>query len=96
MEEDYSVRPGAPESGYSLLSPDYQSSTSFEDYEAFWSTIDSVTVEGARPAGSDAVDVALVYAELLDDDGLDALFDVVRHGAEGGGVSLGEGRLRGR
>jgi serine/threonine protein kinase len=61
VEEYYSVLPDDPESGYSLLSPDYQSSTSFEDYEAFWSTIDSVTVEGTRPAGSDAVDVALVY-----------------------------------
>jgi hypothetical protein len=62
VEEYYSVLPDDPETGYSLLSPDYQSSTSFEDYEAFWSTIDAVTVEDTRPAGSDAVDVALVYA----------------------------------
>ena len=44
--------PATPRAVTRFLSPEYQSSISFEDHEAFWSTIDSVTVEGTRPAGS--------------------------------------------
>jgi len=34
---------------------------SYDDYDGFWSTIDSVSVEDTQPAGPGAVDATLVY-----------------------------------
>ena len=62
VESYYGVLPDDTESGYAMLAPEYQSRTSFDQYDGFWSTIDSVTVEDARPAGGGAVDVTLTYA----------------------------------
>jgi serine/threonine protein kinase len=61
VESYYGVLPDDTESGYAMLAPEYQSRTSFDSYDGFWSGIDAVTVEGARPAGPDAVDVTLTY-----------------------------------
>jgi serine/threonine protein kinase len=61
VESYYGVLPGDTESGYAMLAPEYQSRTSFDRYQGFWSTIDAVTVEDARPAGPGAVDVTLTY-----------------------------------
>lgn len=57
----YSVLPDDTETGWSLLSEDYQAQTSFEDYDGFWQTIDSVTVDDTQPDGPDAVLVTLTY-----------------------------------
>jgi hypothetical protein len=61
VEDYYSVLPGDTEAGYSMLSPSYQESTSYEEYEGFWSTVGEVTVADSAPAGPDAVDVTLLY-----------------------------------
>ena len=57
----YSVLPDDTESGWAMLSEDYQAQTSFEEYDGFWQTIDSVTVDDTQPAGGGAVDVTLTY-----------------------------------
>jgi eukaryotic-like serine/threonine-protein kinase len=62
VEGYYGVLPDDTESGYAMLAPEYQSRTSFDRYQGFWSTIDAVTVDDARPAGPDAVDVTLTYS----------------------------------
>jgi serine/threonine protein kinase len=64
VEDYYGVLPDDTESGWSLLAPEYQARSDvgpYDDYESFWSGVDAVTVEEARPAGSDAVDVTLTY-----------------------------------
>jgi hypothetical protein len=61
VEDYYSVLPDDTETGYSMLSPSYQESTSYEEYEGFWSTVGEVTVADSAPAGPDAVDVTLLY-----------------------------------
>jgi serine/threonine protein kinase len=61
VEGYYGVLPDDTETGWSMLTPDYQAETSRDTYEGFWSGIDAVTVEDTRPAGSDAVDVTLTY-----------------------------------
>ena len=61
VEGYYGVLPDDTESGWSMLTPDYQAETSRDTYEGFWSGIDAVAVEDTRPAGSDAVDVTLTY-----------------------------------
>ena len=64
VEGYYGVLPDDPESGWSMLAPEYQAQSDvgpYDDYAGFWSGIDAVTVEDTRPAGSDAVDVTLTY-----------------------------------
>ncbi|MET0951853.1 MAG: serine/threonine-protein kinase [Aeromicrobium sp.] len=61
VEGYYGLLPDDTESGWAQLSPEYQSQTSFGEYDGFWSTVDDVTVEQSRPAGPDAVDVTLTY-----------------------------------
>ncbi|HEX5860520.1 MAG TPA: serine/threonine-protein kinase, partial [Nocardioides sp.] len=57
VSDYYAVLPGDTETGWSLLTAGFQREVgSFEDYDAFWSTIDSVTVEDTQPAGTGAVD----------------------------------------
>ncbi len=60
VEDYYAALPADTEAGYALLSPSYQRSLSFEDYDGFWSRFDEVTVEATEPAGN-AVDVTLLY-----------------------------------
>jgi hypothetical protein len=63
VEEYYGVLPDDTETGWSMLTPGFRSEVgSYDDYEGFWSSIDSVTVDDASPAGPDAVDVTLTYA----------------------------------
>lgn len=58
----YGVLPDDTRSGWELLSPEFQGEVgSYGDYDGFWSTIDSVAVEGTEAAGPDAVDVTLTY-----------------------------------
>jgi serine/threonine protein kinase len=62
VEDYYAVLPDDTETGWSMLTPGFQSEVgSYGDYEGFWSTIDSVTVEDVQAAGPDAVDTTLVY-----------------------------------
>ena len=61
VESYYGVLPDDTEAGYAMLSPGYRARTSYADYQGFWSTIDSVTVDGTAPAGGGAVDVTLTY-----------------------------------
>ena len=59
----YSVLPDDTETGYAMLSPEYQQETSYEDYDGFWSTIDSVSVDDTQPGEPDAVDVTITYTQ---------------------------------
>ncbi|HEU5455679.1 MAG TPA: hypothetical protein VFU85_08340, partial [Nocardioides sp.] len=62
VEDYYAVLPDDTETGWSMLSPGFQQEVgSYDDYDGFWSTIDSVSVEGTQPAGPGAVDATLVY-----------------------------------
>ena len=61
VEDYYAVLPDDTESGYALLAPSYQDATSYADYDGFWSGIDDVVVQDTAPAGTDAVDVTLLY-----------------------------------
>jgi eukaryotic-like serine/threonine-protein kinase len=62
VSDYYAVLPEDTETGWSLLTPGFQREVgSFEDYDGFWSTVDSVTVEDTQSAGPGAVDVTLVY-----------------------------------
>jgi serine/threonine protein kinase len=61
VEDYYAVLPDDTRSGYERLSPSYQEETSFGEYDGFWSTVDSVTVEDSASTGPRAVDVTLVY-----------------------------------
>ncbi len=62
VEDYYAALPDDTETGWSQLSPDFQQEVgSYEDYDGFWSTIDSVTVEDVQAAGPGAVDATLVY-----------------------------------
>ena len=62
VEDYYAVLPDDTETGWSMLSPGFQQEVgSYDDYDGFWSTIDSVTVEDTQPAGPGAVDATLVY-----------------------------------
>ncbi len=61
VEDYYSVLPDDTETGWSLLSSSYRSTTSFGDYDAFWDTIAEVTVQDTAPFGRAAVDVTLLY-----------------------------------
>jgi hypothetical protein len=62
VEDYYAVLPDDTETGWSMLSPGFQQEVgSYEDYDGFWSTIDSVTVEDTQAAGPGAVDTTLVY-----------------------------------
>jgi eukaryotic-like serine/threonine-protein kinase len=61
VEDYYAVLPDDTETGWSMLSPGFQSEVGRGSYDGFWSTIDSVSVEDAQPAGPDAVDTTLVY-----------------------------------
>jgi eukaryotic-like serine/threonine-protein kinase len=64
VEDYYAVLPDDTETGWSLLTPGFQREIGgYGDYEGFWSTIDSVSVEDAQPAGSGAVDTTLVYTK---------------------------------
>ena len=52
VEDYYAVLPDDTETGWSRLTPGFQQEVgSYEDYDGFWSTIDSVTVEDVRAAG---------------------------------------------
>ena len=57
----YSVLPSDTRAGWSMLSPDYQSQTTYGKYSGFWRTIDSVSVEDTRPGEDGSVDVDIVY-----------------------------------
>jgi eukaryotic-like serine/threonine-protein kinase len=58
----YAVLPDDTETGWSLLTPGFQREVgSFAEYDGFWSTIDSVTVEDVKAVGPDAVATTLVY-----------------------------------
>ncbi len=62
VEDYYAVLPDDTETGWSRLTPGFQQEVgSYEDYDGFWSTVDSVTVEDVRSAGPGAVDATLVY-----------------------------------
>jgi serine/threonine protein kinase len=62
VSDYYSLLPGDTAAAWPLLSPEMQSRVgSYEDYDGFWSTIDSVTVDEATSSGSDAVEVSLTY-----------------------------------
>jgi eukaryotic-like serine/threonine-protein kinase len=62
VEDYYAVLPDDTETGWSQLTPGFQREVgSYEDYDGFWSTIDSVTVEDVQAAGPGAVDATLVY-----------------------------------
>jgi len=62
VEDYYAVLPDDTETGWSRLTPGFQQEVgSYEDYDGFWSTIDSVAVQDVRAAGPDAVDATLVY-----------------------------------
>ena len=64
VEDYYAVLPDDTETGWSQLSPGFQAEVgSYEDYDGFWSTIDSVTVEDTQSAGPGAVDATLVYTK---------------------------------
>ena len=63
VEDYYAVLPDDTETGWSMLSPGFQQEVgSYDDYDGFWSTIDSVTVEDTQAAGPGAVDTTLVYS----------------------------------
>ena len=57
----YGYLPDDPGSAYQLLSPDYRAQTSQADYEAFWSTVESVQVGGLEVVDDTTVDVSLTY-----------------------------------
>jgi hypothetical protein len=62
VSDYYAGLPDDTESGWSMLSPGFQREVgSYQDYDGFWSTIDSVTVEDVEAVGPDAVDTTLVY-----------------------------------
>jgi len=62
VEDYYAALPDDTETGWSQLTPGFQREVgSYGDYQGFWSTIDSVTVEDVQAAGPDAVDTTLVY-----------------------------------
>ncbi|GAB3772713.1 serine/threonine protein kinase [Nocardioides ginsengisegetis] len=60
VEDYYGVLPDDTEAGWSMLSRDYQSRTSYGDYAGFWDTIDEVSVDVA-PAPGGAVDATITY-----------------------------------
>ena len=58
----YAVLPSDTEAGWAQLTEAYQAETGgYDDYAGFWETIDSVSVDDTRSAGSRAVDVTLTY-----------------------------------
>jgi hypothetical protein len=58
----YAALPEDTETGWSLLSPEFQERIGgYGSYRGFWSTIASVVVADTTSAGSDAVDVSLTY-----------------------------------
>jgi hypothetical protein len=62
VSDYYALLPEDTASAWALLSPTMQARVgSYEDYDGFWSTIDSVSVDEAASSGSDAVEVALTY-----------------------------------
>jgi hypothetical protein len=64
VEDYYAVLPDDTETGWSMLTPGFRREVgSYGDYDGFWSTIDSVSVEDAQPAGPGAVDTTLVYTK---------------------------------
>jgi hypothetical protein len=63
----YSELPSNTRSAWAALSPSFQAKIGgYGNYQAFWSTISSVSVDGTTSAGSGAVDVSLTYTK---DDG---------------------------
>ena len=62
VEGSYAALPEDTETAWALLSPDLQAQVgSYEDYQGFWATIASVTVDDAVSSGQDAVDVTITY-----------------------------------
>jgi eukaryotic-like serine/threonine-protein kinase len=62
VEDYYAALPDDTETGWSQLSPGFQREVgSYQEYDGFWSTIDSVAVEDTQAAGPGAVDATLVY-----------------------------------
>ena len=61
VEDYYATLPDDTEAGYAMLAPSYQEETSYQSYEGFWSTVDEVDVLDSAPAGTNAVDVTLLY-----------------------------------
>ena len=58
----YAALPGDPETGWSRLSPGFQDQVgSYDDYAAFWATIDDVTADETKAVDDDAVEVTLTY-----------------------------------
>lgn len=62
VSDYYALLPGDTGAAWELLSPQMRDEVgSLEDYEAFWATIDEVTVQDTASAGDEAVDVTLTY-----------------------------------
>ncbi len=61
IEDYYSFLPTDTEASWSMLSPAYQSQTSYGRYSGFWRTIDSVTVDATEEVDADTVLVTLTY-----------------------------------
>lgn len=62
VQDYYGALPDDTKTGWSMLSSDYQSQTSYDDYAAFWNTIDAVAVDVA-PAPGGAVDATITYTK---------------------------------
>ena len=58
----YSVVPEDTDTGWSLLSPEFQAEIGRDSYDGFWGTIDSVTVDATERAGRNQVLVTLTFA----------------------------------
>jgi hypothetical protein len=63
VEDYYAVLPEDIDAGWSLLSESYQAETGYDDYQAFWSSIDDVSVTSTSPAGPGAIDAEVVYTQ---------------------------------
>lgn len=62
VSDYYALLPGDTETAWQLLSSDMQAEVgSYADYEGFWSTIDSVTVDDTASVDADTVEVTLTY-----------------------------------
>ncbi|MDN4175688.1 serine/threonine-protein kinase [Nocardioides sp. SOB77] len=61
IEDYYALLPSDYESAWRVLSPELQRSLGYDSYSGFWSTIDSVSVDGVEPQGEGTVLVDLTY-----------------------------------
>ncbi len=62
VSDYYALLPGDTQAAWKLLSSDMQAEVgSYGDYEGFWSTIDSVTVDDTTSVDAGTVEVTLTY-----------------------------------